>query len=494
MLEQNRFLEIKTLAQKIREENAQKFEQFKEKSVDDAIREKEEFIESVIGDVEFSDGDKGKEEKQIFRANILIPDDVEFFQSYSNDKNIRNLMNLYSVGIEDIMSKITELNLYSKFIPIFNEEPEEPIVEKQEEQPIEKHEEPVVEKQEEPIKEEENSFVDDMVDLSKEEADNLLTEIEDIPDTMEELEVSTNEEEPEEDKFVLEPETITEEDNEEKDEHEFDKTEPINIEDIHVALEKEEPNDFDKEFEQADFEDETDEEIEDNFEEEIKEPEIKEEKEEETMEEIEMPEIEEAVEEKPKAKFIVDTPEVEESRISDADLNIEEIDAIGNDDIEFSDEIENISSAVSEFVDEYSKVKRELEFTQAKVDKFNSEKEELRKKLNSSKEEIEYLEKENNKTKEQLEKAYEESKLLLSEKEELAKELESSKDEIEEILKEKEAVKNELNSVVHEADRLSGENERLKTQIKSMEKTVKQSTDLLKEIYKSIPKKRFNVK
>ena len=47
---------------------------------------------------------------------------------------------------------------------------------------------------------------------------------------------------------------------------------------------------------------------------------------------------------------------------------------------------------------------------------------------------------------------------------------------------------------MYEAEKLAAENNNLHSQIKSMEKTVKQSTDLLREIYKSIPKKRFNVK
>lgn len=126
MLGKERFLEIKNLAQGIRKENEELFESLKKVSLEEAIQEKEEFIENVIDnmDIEFSEAEEGKAEMQIFRANILIPDDVEFFQEYSYDKNIRNLMNKYLVNVEDIMSKITELNIYGKYIDIFNNEEE----------------------------------------------------------------------------------------------------------------------------------------------------------------------------------------------------------------------------------------------------------------------------------------------------------------------------------------------------------------------------------
>ena len=127
MLEKERFLEIKKIAHDIRKENEELFESLSKLSLEEAIEEKEEFIENVINNagIEFSEAEKGKEEKQIFRANVLIPDDVEFFQMYSKDKNIRNLMNKYLVNVEDIMSKITELNIYGKYIDTFNEEKEE---------------------------------------------------------------------------------------------------------------------------------------------------------------------------------------------------------------------------------------------------------------------------------------------------------------------------------------------------------------------------------
>jgi len=127
MLEKERFLKIKEIANKIRKENEELFESLNKISLEEAIKEKEEFIEAVINgmEIEFSEGELGKEERQIFRANVLIPDDVEFFQTYSKDKNIRNLMNKYLVNIEDVMSKITELNIYGKYNDIFNSKKED---------------------------------------------------------------------------------------------------------------------------------------------------------------------------------------------------------------------------------------------------------------------------------------------------------------------------------------------------------------------------------
>lgn len=115
MLDKARFLEIKNVAQMIRKENRDFFEGLKDSTLEEAIKEKEEFIEALVDNLNFSSGEKGKEEMQIFRANILIPDDKEFYETYSKDKNIRNLMNKYYVNIEDVMSKITELNIYGKY-------------------------------------------------------------------------------------------------------------------------------------------------------------------------------------------------------------------------------------------------------------------------------------------------------------------------------------------------------------------------------------------
>ncbi len=183
MLEKGRFLAIKNLAKDIRKENEKLFKAFSKESMEDAIREKEEFIESVIDSMEiaFSDGEQGKEEKQIFRANVLIPDDIDFFTAYSKDKNIRNLMNNYAVGIEDVMSKITELNIYGKYIELFQPEEEKPA---------------------------ETDFVDEMVNLSSSDAESLLDEIEDLSSAMNELNITSEEETEEE---VVETPTEVEE-------------------------------------------------------------------------------------------------------------------------------------------------------------------------------------------------------------------------------------------------------------------------------------------
>ena len=120
MLDKERFLAIKKLANKIRHDNENLFKKFDKELIEDAISEKEEFIENVIDSmgIEFDEGEQGREEKQIFRANILLPDDMDFFEAYSKDKNIRNLMNKYAVSIEDVMSKITELNICLVFFTV----------------------------------------------------------------------------------------------------------------------------------------------------------------------------------------------------------------------------------------------------------------------------------------------------------------------------------------------------------------------------------------
>ena len=179
MLEKERFLAIKKLAHDIREDNKKIFKSFKKLPFDEAVERKEDFINSVIEnmDIAFSDGEQGREEKQMFRANILIPDDKDFFKSYSEDKNIRNLMNKYAVNIEDIMSKITELNIYGKYLDDVEEEPES-------------FEEP--------------TFVDEMIKISPKEAESLLDEIDNLSSVMEDLDLNTEpvEEKPE----LLKPE------------------------------------------------------------------------------------------------------------------------------------------------------------------------------------------------------------------------------------------------------------------------------------------------
>ena len=394
MLDQSRFLAMKNLAKEVREDKQKEFKKFENDSVDEAIEKKNKLVNTIIGDLDnsFSKGDEGKEEKQIFRANLLIPDDLDFFQSYSKDKNVRNLMNKYAVSIEDVMSKITELNLYSNYIEVFNEEAKE--------------------------QEKDDEFVDSMVDLSKDEADDLLDEIEDLP-------------------------LPTEDDSDDG-------------------------SSIVKEFFEPDDEGEKVEEPKETSKPEITEPEITEEK-----------PIEVKV---PLKKDIVD-------------INIEEEEVPSTSpDVEISDEIENIGAAVSEFVDEYSKVKRELEFTQAKVDKFNTEKEDLRKKLNMSKDENEALTKENDGLRNDVERFYQQTRKLNDEKISLQNKVEEAASEITRITGEKVKVQEELDKVIYEAEKLASENDTLKAKMASMEETVRQSTALLKEIYKTIPKKRFNVK
>ncbi len=165
MLEKERFLAIKKLAQDIREDNKKIFKSFKKLPIDEAVKKKNEFIQAVIDNmnIAFSDGEQGREEKQMFRANILIPDDNEFLDTYTEDKNIRNLMNKYAVGIEDVMSKITELNVYGRYLEDIKEEPKEEL---------------------------EADFVDEMVKISPKEAESLLDEIDNLSDVMENLDIN----------------------------------------------------------------------------------------------------------------------------------------------------------------------------------------------------------------------------------------------------------------------------------------------------------------
>ncbi len=188
MLEKDRFLEIKKLAQDIRRENEGLFKAFKMESPEDAIKEKEEFIETIIDNLEgnFSEGENGKEEKQIFRANILIPDDEEFLDTYSRDKNIRNLMNTYSVSIEDVMSKITELNIYADYIA--SAKTKQP-----EYTQATEYTSPVYSQPKESVREEANDdFVDTMMNLSTSDAASLLDEIENLSNVMAEFNISDN--------------------------------------------------------------------------------------------------------------------------------------------------------------------------------------------------------------------------------------------------------------------------------------------------------------
>lgn len=168
MLEKQRFLAIKKLARDIREDNKDFFKKLEKKSVETAVKEKEKFVESMMNDMSaaFSEGEQGREEKQIFTANILIPDDDEFYSSYSKDKNIRSLMKKYAVNIEDIMSKITELNIYGKYID----------------------------------EQDDSEFVDEMVKITPKEAEDLLDEIDDLSNTLTNLDLTNKDEYKEEKK------------------------------------------------------------------------------------------------------------------------------------------------------------------------------------------------------------------------------------------------------------------------------------------------------
>jgi len=174
MLDKERFLVIKELAKRVRAENETLFDAFKMEAPEDAIREKEEFIETIIDSMagSFSEGENNKEEKQIFRANVLIPNDEEFLDTYSKDKNIRNLMNTYSVGIEDVMSKITELNIYADYLQ--KEEPRKPSFADRTEP-------------------RDDDFIDAMVNLSSSDAESLLDEIENLSNVMEEFNIAPDE-------------------------------------------------------------------------------------------------------------------------------------------------------------------------------------------------------------------------------------------------------------------------------------------------------------
>lgn len=202
MLEKDRFLAIKKLAQDIRKENEDLFKAFAMESPEDAIREKEEFVEDIIDSrgITFSNDNLGREERQIFRANLLIPDDKEFFDTYSKDKNIRNLMNTYGVGIEDVMSKITELNIYADYLnDMENDSKAEETTDN-----IENPEIPV-----ETAKE--DDFVDAMVNLSSKEAESLLDEIENLSSAMDDLNITSVKEDENkvaEESEVKEPESV----------------------------------------------------------------------------------------------------------------------------------------------------------------------------------------------------------------------------------------------------------------------------------------------
>ena len=111
-----------------------------------------------------------------------------------------------------------------------------------------------------------------------------------------------------------------------------------------------------------------------------------------------------------------------------------------------------------------------------------------------SKDENEALVKENDGLRNDIERFYQQTRKLNDEKTSLQTKVEEATSEIRRIMGEKTQIQEELDKVIYEAEKLASENDTLKAKITSMEETVKQSTALLKEIYKTIPKKRFNVK
>ena len=210
MLEKDRFLAIKQLARDIRKENEDLFKAFAMESPEDAIREKEEFIEDIIDSrgITFSNDNLGREERQIFRANLLIPDDNEFFETYSKDKNIRNLMNTYGVGIEDVMSKITELNIYAEYLNDEADGASNEDVLKDLELETSTDEDTKVS---ESSTENNDEFVDAMVNLSTKEAESLLDEIENLSNAMDDLNITSINSEDDSDKVVDDKQEIASE-------------------------------------------------------------------------------------------------------------------------------------------------------------------------------------------------------------------------------------------------------------------------------------------
>ncbi len=222
MLEKDRFLDIKEMAKNVRKDNETLFAAFEQESAEDAIREKDEFIETIIDsmDIDFSEGELGKEEKQIFRANVLIPDDDEFFETYSKDKNIRNLMKHYAVSIEDIMSKITELNIYSAYL-----EDDDSSVQNELEAELQ-----------EETKDKNESFVDTMVNFSTKDAESLLDEIENLSQAMEGLNITSDDDDFDFNFIKEEKDKETDIPNIEIEKEDLSYSSDMSIDDISVAV------------------------------------------------------------------------------------------------------------------------------------------------------------------------------------------------------------------------------------------------------------------
>lgn len=222
MLEKDRFLDIKEMAKNVRKDNETLFAAFEQESAEDAIREKDEFIETIIDsmDIDFSEGELGKEEKQIFRANVLIPDDDEFFETYSKDKNIRNLMKHYAVSIEDIMSKITELNIYSAYLEDDDSSVQNELEAELQEETEDKNE----------------SFVDTMVNFSTKDAESLLDEIENLSQAMEGLNITSDDDDFDFNFIKEEKDEETDMPNIEIEKEDLSYSSDMSIDDISVAV------------------------------------------------------------------------------------------------------------------------------------------------------------------------------------------------------------------------------------------------------------------
>ena len=222
MLEKDRFLDIKEMAKNVRKDNETLFAAFEQESAEDAIREKDEFIETIIDsmDIDFSEGELGNEEKQIFRANVLIPDDDEFFETYSKDKNIRNLMKHYAVNIEDIMSKITELNIYSAYLEDDDSSVQNELEAELQEETEDKNE----------------SFVDTMVNFSTKDAESLLDEIENLSQAMEGLNITSDDDDFDFNFIKEEKDKETDMPNIEIEKEDLSYSSDMSIDDISVAV------------------------------------------------------------------------------------------------------------------------------------------------------------------------------------------------------------------------------------------------------------------
>ena len=78
MLEKERFLAIKKLAHDIREDNRKIFKSFKKLPFDEAVERKNDFIDSVIENmnIAFSDGDKVEKKNRCLELTSLSHSEI----------------------------------------------------------------------------------------------------------------------------------------------------------------------------------------------------------------------------------------------------------------------------------------------------------------------------------------------------------------------------------------------------------------------------------